>query len=192
MEDGIRIRVRSDEPLRRRRLAVLLRSFLYLPQLVAVSAWTLLLVPVVPVSWLAALFAGSLQSRLHRLLAAYVRYVGQTAAWFDLLSGRYPNPLRTQVHPFAIDIPEPRSQARLATFFRLPLALPALVLSSVFGVILLLQAVAAWFAALGLGRTTAGLQELGTFCLRYQLETLAYLLLLTPAYPRLEPSPAPG
>ena len=163
-----------------------------MPQLAVVTAWTLLLVPVVPVSWLAVLFGGSLQPRLHRFLAAYVRYLGQTTAWFDLLSGRYPNPLRTQAHPFAIDIPEPRSQPRLVTLFRLPLALPAFVLSSVFGVILALASVAAWFGALALGRTTAGLQELGTFCLRYQLETLAYLLLLTPAYPRLEPSREPG
>lgn len=192
MEDGIRIRVRSDESLRRRRPAVLLRIVLYLPHVAVVLAWTLLLVPVAPVSWLAALYAGRLQSRLHRFLAAYVRYVGQTTAWFDLLSGRYPNPLRTRVHPFAIDVPEPRSQPRLVTLFRLPLALPALVLSSVFGVILSLATVSAWFAALALGRTTAGLQELGRFCLRYQLETLAYVLLLTPAYPRLESSREPG
>jgi hypothetical protein len=48
-------------------------------------------------------------------------------------------------------------------------------------------AVAAWFVALALGRTTSGLQELGTFCLRYQLETQAYVSLLTAAYPRLAP-----
>ena len=71
--------------------------------------------------------------------------------------------------------------------FRLPLALPAIVLWSVLGVVLSLVAVAAWFVAVALGRTTAGLQELGTFCLRYQLETEAYLLLLTAAYPRLAP-----
>jgi Domain of unknown function (DUF4389) len=59
-------------------------------------------------------------------------------------------------------------------------------------VILNAVAVAAWFVALALGRTTAGLQELGTFCLRYQLETQAYLLLVTAAYPRLPPPPAPA
>jgi hypothetical protein len=74
---------------------------------------------------------------------------------------------------------------------RLALALPALVLASVFSVILTTSAVGAWFVALILGRTTAGLQELGTFCLRYQLETSAYLMLLTPRYPRLEPAPPP-
>jgi len=190
VEDNSRVLVHSDETLRRRRLAVLFRAVLVVPHCLAVSAWTLLVVPLLPVSWSAALLAGRPQVSLHRFLAAYLRYDGQTTAWLSLLSGRYPDPRRTREHPFAIDVPEPHAQRRTVTLLRLPLALPALVLSSVFGVILALAAVGAWFVALTLGRTTAGLQELGTFCLRYQLETLAYALLLTPAYPRLAPPEA--
>lgn len=67
------------------------------------------------------------------------------------------------------------------------LALPALVLASVLAVVHLCSAVAAWFVALVLGRTTAGLRELGAFCLRYAAEATAYALLLTPRYPRLAP-----
>ena len=52
---------------------------------------------------------------------------------------------------------------------------------------LAIASVAARFVALALGRTTAGLQVLGTFCLRYQLETQAYLMLLASGYPRLAP-----
>lgn len=120
-------------------------------------------------------------------MAAYVRYAGQVTAWFHLLSGRYPSARQTRTHPFAIEVPDRRRQPRLITLFRLPLAIPALVLASAFRIVLSLSAVAAWFAALALGRTTAGLQELGTFCLRYELETVAYVLLLTPRYPRLAP-----
>jgi hypothetical protein len=54
--------------------------------------------------------------------------------------------------------------------------------------VLVIVAVASWFVALALGRTTAGLQELGTFCVRYQLEVGSYLLLLTASYPRLAPA----
>jgi hypothetical protein len=130
-------------------------------------------------------------ARLHRFLAAYLRYLGQFTAWFDILSAHSPRPRRTLDHPFRIEVPGPQPQRRLVTFLRVALAVPAVVLSSVFGVILAAVAVASWFVALVRGRTTAGLQELGTFCLRYQLETQAYLLLLTPCYPRLEPSAAP-
>jgi hypothetical protein len=184
--DG-RVRVEAGEPLRRRRLAVLLRVLLVIPQYVVLSIWSMLVVPAVVIAWLALLIEGRLPSFLHRFLGAFLRYQGQVTAWFDLLSTRYPDPLHTSEHPFRIDLPGRPRQQRLVTLFRLLLALPALVLASAFGVVLSLASVATWFVALALGRTTAGLQELGTFCLRYQLETQAYVTLLTSTYPRLAP-----
>ena len=157
--------------------------------------WSVIAAPAVFVAWLALLVEGRLPAWLHRFLAAYVRYVGQATAWFHLLSGRYPDPLHTLAHPFAIDVPERPRQPRLITLVRIAFALPALVLASVFRVVLTVAAIGAWFTGLLLGRTTAGLQELGTFCLRYELETVAYVLLLSARYPRIAPpdvSPAPG
>jgi Domain of unknown function (DUF4389) len=185
--DENRVRVHGDEWLRRRRLAVLLRALLFIPHYVVIAVWSLLAAPAVLVAWLALLVEGRLPSWLHRFLAAYIRYVGQSSAWLHLLSGRYPDPLHTLDHPFAIRVPDRPWQPRLITLLRVPLALPAVVLGSVLGVVLTTSAIAAWFTALALGRTTAGLQELGTFCLRYELETEAYLLLLTASYPRLAP-----
>jgi uncharacterized protein DUF4389 len=184
--DG-RVRVEADEPLRRRRPAVLLRALLVIPHYVVLSTWSLLVVPAVAIAWLALLIEGRLPSFLHRFLGAFLRYQAQVTAWFALLSGRYPDPLHTSEHPFRIELPERPRQPRLVTLFRLPLALPTLVLASAFNVVLSVASVAAWFVAVALGRTTAGLQELGAFCLRYQLETQAYVTLLTPAYPRLAP-----
>jgi hypothetical protein len=186
-----RIRVVTGEPLGRRRLAVLFRALLFAPHYLVLLVWSLLVLPVLVVGWVAALFRGELPQRVHRFLAAYLRYLGQVAAWLDLLSARQPKPHRTSEHPFAIEVPEPKRQRRLMTLLRIPLAAPAIVLASVLAVILTTVASGAWFVALVLGRTTAGLQELGTFCLRYQLETAAYLLLLTPRYPRLAPAEPP-
>ena len=186
MIDG-RVRVETGEPLRRRRLTVLLRAVLVIPHYVVLSIWSLLVVPAVAVAWLALLIEGRLPSFLHRFIGTFLRYQGQVIAWFDLLSTRYPDPLHTGEHPFRIELPDRRRQPRLVTLFRLPLALPALVLASALNVVLSLASVAAWFVALTLGRTTAGLQELGTFCLRYQLETQAYVTLLTSTYSRLAP-----
>ncbi|HYY03254.1 MAG TPA: DUF4389 domain-containing protein [Gaiellaceae bacterium] len=193
MDEG-RVRVRDREPLRRRRLAVLLRAVLFVPHYVVIAVWSVLALPAAVVAWLALLVEGRLPTWLHRFLAAYLRYVGQATAWFHLLSGRYPDPLHTLEHPFAIDVPERPRQPRLITLARIALALPALILASVFRVVLSVAAIGAWFTGLALGRTTAGLQELGTFCLRYELETEAYVLLLTARYPRIAPpalSPAP-
>jgi len=152
-----------------------------------VLLWSVVAIAAVVVGWFGLLLAGTLPVTVHRFVAAYARYSGQVAAWFFLLSGRYPSPRRTTAHPFAIDVPPRMRQPRLVTLFRAVLVLPALLLASVLRVVLALSAVAGWFVALALGRTTAGLQELGTFCLRYELETVAYLLLLTPRYPRLAP-----
>jgi hypothetical protein len=182
-----RVRVEASEPLRRSRLAVLLRLVLVVPHYLVLSVWTLLVLPAVAVAWLALLIEGRLPSFLHRFLGSFLRYQGQVTAWFDLLEARYPDPLRTAEHPFRIELPDRPRQRRIVTLFRLPLAVPAIVLASAFNVVLSVAGVAAWFVSLVLGRTTAGLQELGTFCLRYQLETQAYVTLLTSAYPRLAP-----
>ena len=179
--------MRDHESLRRRRLTTFLRVVLAVPQQIVVAVWTTLVIPAVVVAWLAALIDGRVPPWLLRFLSAFLRYQGQVTAWFHLLSDRYPDPLHTLEHSFAVEVPERLRQHRLVTLFRLPLALPAIVLWSVFGVVLALVAVASWFVSLILGRTTSGLQELGTYCLRYQLEVEAYVLLLTAGYPRLAP-----
>jgi hypothetical protein len=190
MDEG-RLRVRDDEPLRRRRLAVLLRVPLYVPQAIVLSIWSFAAAFFVAIAWLALLIEGRLPRWLHRFIAAYVRYTGHVTAWFFLLSARYPDPMHTGAHPFTIEIAERPRQPRLVTLFRALLAIPALALAIALRVVLTLSAVPAWFIALVRGRTTAGLQELGTFCLRYELEVIAYVLLLTPRYPRLVPAESP-
>jgi hypothetical protein len=137
--------------------------------------------------WLALVIEGRLPTWLHSFIAAYVRYTGQVTAWFFLLSGSYPDPLHTETHPFAVDLAERPRQARLVTLLRPVLAIPPLLLAAALRVVLTLSSIPAWFVGLARGRTTAGLQELGTFCLRYQLETQAYVTLLTSTYPRLAP-----
>ena len=183
MDTG-RIRVTSDEPLERRRLAVLFRVVLFVPLALALSFATAAAVVALALAWLAALVTGRVPGGVHNFLTGYVRYVGRTTAWFHLLSGRYPSGPQ---HPFQLEAPNPRTQNRLRVLVRPVFAIPALVLAGALRVVLMLSSVASWFAGVALGRTTAGLQELGMFCLRYELEALAYLLLLTPAYPRLAP-----
>jgi hypothetical protein len=191
MDDG-RVRVRDEEPLRRRRWAVFLRAALYVPHAIVLTIWSLILAPTLAIVWLALLIEGRLPKWLHRFIAAYVRYTGQVTAWFFLLSGSYPDPMHTEAHPFVVDVPDRPRQPRLITLVRPLLAIPALLLATALRVVLTLAAIPAWFAGLALGRNTAGLQELGTFCLRYELETVAYTLLLTARYPRLVPAAAPA
>ena len=167
---------------------MLFRLVLYVPHSIVLTIFTLIVAPTLVIVWLALLIEGRLPKWLHNFVAAYVRYSGQVTAWFYLLSGRYPDPMHTETHPFAVDIAFRPRQPRLVTLLRPLLAIPALLLATALRVVLTLAAVPAWFVALARGRTTAGLQELGTFCLRYELEALAYALLLTARYPRLVPA----
>jgi Domain of unknown function (DUF4389) len=187
--DG-RLRLSSDEPLRRRRLAVLLRSVLLIPHYVVLTIWSVPVIGAVAIAWLALLVEGRLPTFLHRFLSAFLRYQTQVIGWLCLLSVRYPDPLHTLEHPLRIELPDRPRQRRLVTLFRALLSLPALVLASVFNVVLTAISIPAWFVSLALGRTTAGLQELGLFCLRYQLEAQAYFMLLLSSYPRLAPPAA--
>lgn len=183
------MRLTEDRDLRRRRLGVLLRPLLAVPALVAAAVWTLVAAIALPAAWLVALATGRVPPLLHRTLADALTYLLQVDAWASLVSGRYPWPRRRERHPVRLVVDRER-QPRWSVLLRPVLALPAVVLASVFGVVRWTIAVAAWVVALLLGRTSEGLRELGAFCLRYTAETAAYLLLLTPRYPRLAAPPA--
>jgi hypothetical protein len=77
-------------------------------------------------------------------------------------------------------------------FFRVFLALPALLLQSAYGGLLTVVAVLGWFACLATGAMPLGLRNAGVLALRYSTQTDGYLLLLTEAYPYSGPlAPAP-
>ena len=184
------MRLTDDLALRRRRLAVLFRPLLLVPAAVVALVWALVVAVAAPLAWVIALVTGRVPRFLHRTLRAALGYLVQVDAWATLVSGRYPWPRRRSRHPVQLRCLR-APQRRWTVLLRLVLALPALVLASVLGVVHLCTAVAAWFVALVLGRTTAGLRELGAFCLRYATETAAYVLLLTARYPRLAPRRLP-
>ena len=77
----------------------------------------------------------------------------------------------------------PDPQRRLITAFRLVLAIPAFVLAWVLSQVLLVIAVISWFIAIAVGRVPRGMEQLGLYCLRYQTQTYAYLLVVTERYP---------
>ena len=61
----------------------------------------------------------------------------------------------------------------------------SLVFSYVLGIVGVVVALIAWVCALTVARVPAGVQQLGVYCLRYQIQTLGYLLLVTDRYPTL-------
>ena len=86
-----------------------------------------------------------------------------------------------------IDPPAP--QSRLTVFFRYVLAIPAIFLTYVFRLVNEIIAFLGWFYALVFGRMHEGMANVSAWLLRYEVQTTAYLFLLTGRYPSLAGAP---
>ncbi len=174
--------------LERSRLTVLFRLFLAIPHLVWITLWSIAVLFAAIAAWFAALATGSVPQGLHRFLAAYVRYAVHVQAFVYVIGRRFPG-FTGKPGSYGIDleIDPPRRQSRWLTLFRFFLAVPALLLASAIGGVLLLVAFLVWWYALVRGAVPEGLRNLGAACIRYQEQTSAYLLLLTDRYPYAAP-----
>jgi hypothetical protein len=180
------VRLRVDDDLRRSRLTVLLRLVLVIPQLIWFYVWLSVLVAVVAFNWIATLLAGRTEDDLHAFIGRWLRFQTHVNAYLLLVANPWP-PFsgRPGTYPVDLEIDPSRPQARLVTAFRLLLVVPAYVLAAVLGTVAQVVAVAGWFVCLVLGRMPRGMRDLTAYCLWYQAQTYAYLLLLTSRYPSL-------
>jgi len=180
------IRLVVNDDLGRWRLTVLLRFLLALPHLVVLSAWTYLAFGVAIVNWVIALVCGVPAARVHAWTARFLRYQAHVSAYLYLVADPYPS-FRGWYGTYPVDlaVAPPGRQARWKTAFRIVLVLPAYVLSSVLGYVLGVVAFLGAFYALATGRYPRGFRDLSAYCVRYQAQTYAYLLLLTDRYPTL-------
>ena len=180
--DPVRLQV-SDE-LRRSRLTVFFRLVLAFPHLVWLSLWGVLALLGGVLNWIATLVAGISPRRLHRFLAAFLRYQLQVISFLYLVGNPFPGFVGAEGrYPIDLRVADRVPQNRVAVLFRLILAIPALLLGSAFGSLAFLVAVLGWFASLATGRMPLGLRNAGAYALRYQSQALGYLLLVTGDYP---------
>lgn len=175
--------------LGRSRLMVFFRLLLAVPHLVWLGLWSVPVVLATLVAWVAALATGRVPSALHRFIAAWTRYGAHVFSFLYLVGGPFPGFVGAQgSYPVDLLVEAPARQHRARTLFRLPLALPALLLAGALAGVLGIVAVLGWWAALITGRMPAGLRNLGAGCVRYAVQTAAYALLLTDRYPYASPA----
>jgi Domain of unknown function (DUF4389) len=181
------IRATNDDDLRRTRLLTLLRLPLCFPHLVWLSLWSAVVVVVSPFAWVIVLLLGRLPRPLHRFFSAWIRAWAQFAAFATLVAGPFPGFVGAPGYPVDSHVDGPTAQHRAVTLFRLVLAIPALMLASVYSTALTILAVLVWFAALVTGRAPSGLQAFGVAAVRYQAQAYAYLFFVTDRYPYASP-----
>jgi len=179
----IRIVVRDD--LRRSRLTVFFRFVLVIPHLLWLYAFSIGAFFVAIVNWFATVITGKPQAGMHDFLARYTRYTVHLSAYLNFVANPFPGFVGEPGYPVDLEIDEPARQSRWVSGFRILLALPALLLAYVFGLVVSLVAVVSWFVAIGIGRIPKGMRDLSAYCVRYQGQTLGYLTLVTSRYPTL-------
>ena len=115
---------------------------------------------------------------------------GSHVPYLLLLADPYP-PFSGGDGPYPVDvrIAPAQPQSRLTIFFRILLAIPALVLTYIFRVVNQVVALLGWFYSLAMGRMHQGLRDISAWLLRYETQTWAYVLLLTGRYPSLSGAP---
>jgi Domain of unknown function (DUF4389) len=179
------VRLIANDDLRRSRLTVFFRLLLVIPHLIVIYVWGIVAYIAAVIAWFVGIFMGRLPDGLHDFLASYVRYVTRVRAYMGILTDPYPPFGSSGSYPVDVEIDAAVAQSRLTIFFRILLAIPALILAYVFSLGLSIVALFGWIAAVITGRMPEGLEGLGTYCLRWETQTWAYVFLLTDRYPSL-------
>lgn len=183
------VRLRLEDDLRRSRLTAFFRLLLAFPHLFWLTAWGIAATLAAIVNWFAALIVGQSPRVLHRFLAAYIRYTSQVYAFLSLVAGPFPGFVGSAAgFPVTALVDGPVSQRRLVTLFRLFLIVPALLLWTALGYVLVVVAVGGWCVSVLRGRMPSGLRALGASLIRYGAQVQAYSLVVTDRYPNSSPS----
>src|SRR5204862_6290199 len=116
------------------RLTVFFRLLLAIPHLIWIFLWSIVVFFAAIVNWFATLAAGRPPQGLHRFMCAYVRYSLHLNAYLYLVGNPYPGFVGEEgEYPVDLRLPGPAPQSRWKTRIRLPLAIPALLLSGALG-----------------------------------------------------------
>jgi Domain of unknown function (DUF4389) len=184
------ISILVTDDLRRNRLTVFFRALLAIPQLIVLVLWAIAAELAAIVNWFATLFMGRSPDALHNFIAAFLVFQTRVTAYLYLLAEPWPPFGASGDYPVDLHVAGPQPQNRWTVFFRIFMAIPALILAGVFGTLNRVLALVSWFYALATGQISDGIRSIGVYCLRYEQQSFGYLLLATDRYPSLSGAPA--
>jgi hypothetical protein len=179
------------DDLKRSRLTVFFRLLLAIPSFIFLALWGIVVYFAVLAAWFAALFTTRVPDGLHNFIAQYLRYTTHVVGYVYLLADPWPGFSPSMAYPIDARIDGPQPQSRLTVFFRLIVAIPALILAGIFRQVNQIVAFLAWFYCLATGNMHRGMRDISAWLLRYELQTYAYICLLTGRYPSLSGAPTP-
>lgn len=197
------IRLVVSGELERPRLTVFFRLLLALPHLAWWGLWSFIAYLAAIVNWFPTLGNARSPAKLHRFLAAYVRYTIHLWAFVLLAADPFPGFTGEPGYPVDVEIDPPAVQDRVKVGFRWILLIPASIIvntlapstsSFTFGSttsysvgLALVIGIFAWFVCLIRARMPQGFQRGVALALSYMAQTTAYAMLLTDRYPDADP-----
>jgi Domain of unknown function (DUF4389) len=170
-------------PAPQRRVTVLFRLLLAIPQLIVLYVLSIVAELVAIVGWFAALFTGRLPAGLAGFLTGWLRWSARVVSYLALLTDRYP-PFEMADADYPVRISAaPGRLNRLAVLFRIILALPVAVLVAVLGYGSVVIGFVAWLIVLITGTMPVPLYQAIAAVTRYGIRYYGYFFLLSGTYP---------
>ena len=206
------VRLVVEDDLQRNRVTVFFRIILAIPHFIWIFLWSVAMIFIAIANWLVTLVTGTPNASMHGWTSAYIRYSLHLNAYLYLVGNPYPGFMGEEgEYPIDVRLPAPAPQPRWKTFFRLFLAVPALLLTTTLGggsgftytsrsggsrysgfsargALSATCAFLGWFAILVKGQMPKGLRDAGAYGVGYGAQTLAYLLFVTERYPDADPT----
>jgi hypothetical protein len=179
------VRLRITDDLQRTRLTVFFRLILAIPQFLWAALLGILVAFAVIGNWFATLAKGISPASLHNFIAGYLRYTTQLNAYIFLIADPYPGfyLINLRDYPIDLEIDPPEVQNRWTVAFRIILAIPAMLVTQILRNLSGLLAFFCWFIALFTARVPEGIRNFSALALRYEIQTYAYLALVSSRYP---------
>src|SRR5919204_6654610 len=123
------------DDLRRNRLTVFFRLLLSIPHFVVLFLWGIVAYIAVLIAWIVGIFMGRVPDGLHNFIASYLTYMTRVSGYFLLLADPFPPFGSGGSYPIDLRVDAAQQQNRLTIFFRMLLAIPALILAYVFNLV---------------------------------------------------------
>jgi hypothetical protein len=167
-----------------RRLTVLVRLILAIPQFVVLGFVSIGAFVVVVLGWFAALVSGRLPASFGRFLSGYVRWQVRVLAYTFFLTDRYP-PFSLDADPgYPVDLAVTSGRLnRAAVLFRIVLFVPVYFADAAFLYGMYGVGVVTWAITLVRGRVPDSLFGASAAAIRYHARVTGYLYLVTSVYP---------
>ena len=167
-----------------RRLTVVFRIILAIPQLIVLFFLEIASFFVLVIGWFAALFTGQLPEFAHDFLGGVIRWEIRVDAYLFLLTDTYPPfALEDVEYPVRPILPERGSLNRVSVLFRIILAIPASVFAQIvaYGLTIPLLFVM-WVVVIVTGRMPPALYDAYAALLRYQARFHSWFAMITSEY----------